>query len=458
MKKIVILTLAITLMIPNIVFASWWNPLTWFAKQNTPQLVPVSQSEVVITTTTTDGRLKKKVEKPSDTTRFYIKYENSRLRSCPSIECDILGNYALNQTVDISNVTSLKDVDEWTSITTEGGLHGFFNKSVLSEAPVELSKHTLTPKRDQVEIQNSTLIKTQTEISQSNTSEDVSKYKNELHNFTSSLHKKISSIKEIISIEITFANNVSDTIKSSQTSNSKSLTQFVEKVIPTQVKYLDASINLLDSIGRHVTKIENLIDSAEYAVVLDIYHKSLITDQEDIMKVEKDIKTSSNKFNDTMTQVDNSLVKTRSSVNKSSPLQSSGNIQFSTDIYSTEPIPAPKDYYNPHCSASRGDTVCPKYDSTTIIRDTRLPPPTTINYNGIPATETIMQVSGPKASQFYTQNINPLDYTIQTTDNGSGGLLYKPVAPQGINVSMGYYKSETEAVEAYKTWLSNNGY
>lgn len=146
MKKMAFMFTLLALVIPQLTFASWWNPLSWFSTKSTQESISTQESQTInYTTSAVDGRSENKILESKNnnpqTSKFYIKYDNSRLRSCASTTgCDVLGYYEVNQEISISGIKTFSDLAEWVPITTTDGVSGFLNKSVLSEKPVVINK------------------------------------------------------------------------------------------------------------------------------------------------------------------------------------------------------------------------------------------------------------------------------------------------------------------------------
>jgi hypothetical protein len=136
MKKITIFIFIITFTLPNLVLASWWNPLTWFSQKNNGVLEQKDDnwrktlSNLSSTTTT-----------PQQDTKFYIKYDNSRIRSCQSTtNCAVIGTLSRNYELELSGSTklTLDTLPEWIVVNITDGRTGYINRTVLSESPIVL--------------------------------------------------------------------------------------------------------------------------------------------------------------------------------------------------------------------------------------------------------------------------------------------------------------------------------
>jgi hypothetical protein len=138
MKKIIIASIFTILVIPNFVLAAWWNPLSWFNKW--------SFSEKTTKTEVLEKRIQELENKLATTsttsvsTTFYVKYDNSKIRKCPSTDCDVIGYLKINtdMTVQGDRVYHLSDLPDWMNHTNPDGLKGYVNKSILSENPVKV--------------------------------------------------------------------------------------------------------------------------------------------------------------------------------------------------------------------------------------------------------------------------------------------------------------------------------
>ena len=135
MKKYLISIAFITLIIPSVALASWWNPLSWFDhwtfSSNSNAKTQVLEKRI--------QELESKLSVSTSTpqySHFYIKYDNARVRACKSTTCDVLGYYKKNDYVYVLGSEKLDSLDEWVALhTTESGQNGYLNKSVLSETP-----------------------------------------------------------------------------------------------------------------------------------------------------------------------------------------------------------------------------------------------------------------------------------------------------------------------------------
>jgi hypothetical protein len=149
MKKIVIFILIITFALPHFVLASWWNPVSWFnnwsfsGKTETKTEIlekRIRELENKLNTSTTT----------SIVTKFYTKYDNTRVRACASTTgCDVIWYYYYKNTEIIlqGEITyKLNDLPEWLEHTTPNGLKGYINKSILSEKPIEIINPAETSK------------------------------------------------------------------------------------------------------------------------------------------------------------------------------------------------------------------------------------------------------------------------------------------------------------------------
>lgn len=140
MKKYLTLLIVLVCLVPYLALASWWNPFSWF---NNWSLSNKSEENI--------QALEKKIEELESrldvstttliNTKFYVKYDNARIRSCPSTDCKIAGYYDKTSEITLSDTTPLKldDLPEWVQFISADGIQGFVNKSVLSETPVSPS-------------------------------------------------------------------------------------------------------------------------------------------------------------------------------------------------------------------------------------------------------------------------------------------------------------------------------
>ena len=129
-NKISIIILLFTIAIPQIVFASWWNPFfvvysKWFNSRS-PQ--------IQITT---------EVKTAPTSTIFYVKSNNTRVRLCPSVECKIMGYYNQGNTFTLTSNTH-DSLPEWIVFNfannSSGTSTGYIHKSTLSDKPIEKTK------------------------------------------------------------------------------------------------------------------------------------------------------------------------------------------------------------------------------------------------------------------------------------------------------------------------------
>ena len=159
-KFIIVIVLGL-LVIPQITFAAWWNPLSWFDK--TKPVEPTKEenfSELINQLTS-----KPPIEKPTIVTskiissdspveqkvvRLYVKSDNTRVRSCESTNCDVLGYYHQNSTIDIATTNPqvslsiselLKEQPEWIPLSFSDGKFGYIHKSTLSTVPTKIIEH-----------------------------------------------------------------------------------------------------------------------------------------------------------------------------------------------------------------------------------------------------------------------------------------------------------------------------
>jgi len=122
MKKTLLILVAIILIVPNITFASWWNPLSWFEKKASP--VPTLVANEVI--------------RGEGFTIFYINTHGSRIRSCASVDCDVLAHFGLNTEIEVDSDMSYDNLPTWLEITFDDNKQGYIHKSTLSQEPIQL--------------------------------------------------------------------------------------------------------------------------------------------------------------------------------------------------------------------------------------------------------------------------------------------------------------------------------
>ncbi len=137
MKRLT-LVLFITLLLPQIALAAWWNPFSWFDKSNQdswPDEIWPEATKSDISNSNTDIQF----------TTFYIKADNVRVRTCPSTSCNIIGYFKTNDWVKIpENVgTSLDSLPEWIEINILNIGTGYVSKSLLSSEPVSVEEVTV---------------------------------------------------------------------------------------------------------------------------------------------------------------------------------------------------------------------------------------------------------------------------------------------------------------------------
>lgn len=118
-NKISILILLLAIAIPQVVSASWWNPFSWF-KNKSPQIQTITEVKTTPTSTT-----------------LYVKSDNTRIRICASIGCDILGYYSQNSKVIVSAGYTLDTLSEWVELNFPDGKQGYVHKSTLSDKLIE---------------------------------------------------------------------------------------------------------------------------------------------------------------------------------------------------------------------------------------------------------------------------------------------------------------------------------
>jgi SH3-like domain-containing protein len=155
MKKYLHFLVLLILVLPTITYAAWWNPSTWFTAGDTWYAETYDTRPDTKVTTEISGEWKKElaeVQNPqptsTKTTRFYIKSDNTRLRTCASLTCDIKGYYVKNNYIDVarSDTVQLNDLEEWLEIKEPDGSIGYLNKSVLSDKKI-VESHTSTVKK-----------------------------------------------------------------------------------------------------------------------------------------------------------------------------------------------------------------------------------------------------------------------------------------------------------------------
>ena len=164
MKKYLSVFVLTVLIIPSVTFASWWNPISWFGNwsfSGNPDVKTqvlenrISELEKKLSgTATSDTPITDSADKASairtaievasstQSTKFYVKYDNSRIRSCASTDgCDVVGYYNKNGEITISGDRPFKltDLNDWIQINTSNGVNGYISKSVLSETSVTIS-------------------------------------------------------------------------------------------------------------------------------------------------------------------------------------------------------------------------------------------------------------------------------------------------------------------------------
>jgi hypothetical protein len=140
MKKLLPLVFVFSLVIPQVTYAAWWNPISWsiFHRDN----IKISTDELL-------KMYSPKATTTSKMTKFYIKYDNSRVRTCASANCSVLGYYKKNDFINLDGQLSLKDLNEWVEVGEVPGKIGYLNKSVLSETP-QANTEIIQPKNNEV--------------------------------------------------------------------------------------------------------------------------------------------------------------------------------------------------------------------------------------------------------------------------------------------------------------------
>ncbi len=138
MKKFSILFLVGVLIIPNLTFAAWWNPFSWF--KSAPQVISTP--------------------KPQESHfvfgpyRFYVT-DNANVRACQGVGCVVVRQISKGSYFDFpgeSNYTSSSSLPEWVSVSWKDGnslRSGFINKALLSENPPltpTVTKNKSTPR------------------------------------------------------------------------------------------------------------------------------------------------------------------------------------------------------------------------------------------------------------------------------------------------------------------------
>ncbi len=142
MKKILSLVFVTTLIIPSLAFASWWNPTSWFDNWSFTNKTDTKTEILEKRIQELESNLITQKSIPI-ITKFYIKYDDSRVRSCASTGCDAIWYYPQNTEITMQGQATYKlsDLAEWIEFTTSNGLKGFINKSILSETPIAVTKN-----------------------------------------------------------------------------------------------------------------------------------------------------------------------------------------------------------------------------------------------------------------------------------------------------------------------------
>lgn len=141
LQKIAFIVALALFVVPQVTFAAWWNPFTWFSDIDrinvdyNQKMTEEKRSNNVLDTTSAPPVSE---STPQIKTTFYVKYDSTRLRKCASTDCDVLGYYKVNDQIisTDSKTLSLNDMPEWIMFTLPEGKTAYINKSVLSETRI----------------------------------------------------------------------------------------------------------------------------------------------------------------------------------------------------------------------------------------------------------------------------------------------------------------------------------
>lgn len=139
MKKLVLTFLIF--IFPLILNAAWWNPFSWgIFNRDKVMLERIMQNK-----SNNEGHYGLSPVVATTTSRFYVKYDNSRVRECPSTDCKVLGYFKRNDWFEFEGNVDLNDLANWIEIHPKSGQKdGYLNKTVLSETPVEVVSNSIT--------------------------------------------------------------------------------------------------------------------------------------------------------------------------------------------------------------------------------------------------------------------------------------------------------------------------
>jgi len=129
-NKALALALLLVIFAPHVVSAAWWNPFSWFLKEST-------SSQNTASTNVSNQAIEQ-------TTTFYFKTDNVRVRACPSTSCNIMGYFKTNDWVKVSESvgTNLESLPEWIEINIPDTGIGYVSKSLLSSKPISAEEIT----------------------------------------------------------------------------------------------------------------------------------------------------------------------------------------------------------------------------------------------------------------------------------------------------------------------------
>jgi len=135
MKRSTLPILVIVLLVPNLVFAAWWNPFTWFKQDSNSDKQQVQQTLV---------KYQEPVNYSQPTSKtFYVQADNTRVHDCASLSCKVIANYPTNTelTLVYASATDLPDWVQFTFPDSNGATTtGYIKSTMLGENRVVIQK------------------------------------------------------------------------------------------------------------------------------------------------------------------------------------------------------------------------------------------------------------------------------------------------------------------------------
>jgi len=135
MKKL-LLILVLAIITPQIAFAAWWNPFSWyiFSGSSAPNTSQNQELDYISETSQEDVDM-------GNVHTYYLRVD-SNVRACPSLSCEIMKTELKNSTISFSKSSgylSVSDLPDWVRFSwTESGKQkfGYISKRLLASKPV----------------------------------------------------------------------------------------------------------------------------------------------------------------------------------------------------------------------------------------------------------------------------------------------------------------------------------